>query len=580
VPWILGAPAVQDDLIFTGVGGIYADRGLMATDAATGAVRWMYPTPRIPPDPPDPPLAYIRRQWGREPSQFKMSRERTGGTLTSASAAMARAPVVVGKRVYASVAGAIVALDQGTGQQVWRQPLPPRSPVMSMAASRDHLFVSFGLSGQAGLVALQLEDGREVWSQRVPHPGGLSLAHGLVFYADGASLIVYGPAERTYRLAVDSPRKEDYEEPPRKPEEAEGGEGDAKDGAAEPARTPEPVIPAAEPAAPAKQAADGKEPAAPGAEVPVLKAPPAADATILRLRWSDPLDDLIQKVRERRAVAKGLPLTLVLDWLNADRSALAGPAGWSLAQTEAFAQACRTLAAEGRPDYFEVGSEVNAYLIRYPDQIESVRSLLKAARQAVAEVSPQTQVMVSLNLELWRGLYSRGVHLPFGKLPARQPATLAQIQSLLADGTAVAFTSWPEAAFARGAEVPRSHFAAARAAFPRQQLLWTRLSVRHNRVIPAEQALYLQRLLQGCYWLNVSLIAYPELRAEGQPGPDRDYALRDEGGTARLSHLAWQGARALKWVKRLSLEGPSQVLDAEPRAEPAGELTAPPMPQR
>src|SRR5205085_9713387 len=130
-------------------------------------------------------------------------------------------------------------------------------------------------------------------------------------------------------------------------------------------------------------------------------APPDArrvgDASFLRLAWGEPLPALLKKARERRAAVGALPLLLALDWLRPDRPA---PLGDSvLPDATTFGEACGRLAAEVRPEHFEVAADLNVFLARKPEQADAVRTLIRAAAQAIHAASPETKVVVSLNRE-------------------------------------------------------------------------------------------------------------------------------------------------------------------------------------
>ncbi|MCC2668285.1 MAG: PQQ-like domain, partial [Armatimonadetes bacterium] len=302
-PWGLGIPCVDQNMVFAGAGGINATQAIVAHNAATGAIRWTYAPAGLGGDSfgqvPDAALAARPADYGPD----------RGFTLTANSQAQRVNPglVLAGGRLLGVAAGAIVALDPKVGQPVWRKPLGPGESVISLAASREHLLV--GINQRAGkdaggrIVALKLENGATGWSLGLPVAGALALTDGLMFSTDEA-VHCFAPAERTFRVAVDSSRREDY----------------ALQQASAPV-APAPLLAVAEP--------PRKEPEA------------TADASVLRLNWGEPVEELVQKARARKALIYGMPLLISLDWLDATRSTIRGaqPA-WDPGQIAAFQHVC------------------------------------------------------------------------------------------------------------------------------------------------------------------------------------------------------------------------------------------------
>lgn len=534
----LGIPATANGTGFIGLGGAAADRGIMAFDLAGGAPRWTY----APEGPGGAGVGSANRPGAASPS---------GHWLHSGL-------VLQGNLVFGEVNGTVVALEQETGVVRWRHTLPPGTIVRSLVGTPDHLFLCASRTGGSrqplwevlgttdnSLVALRMKDGKEVWSQRVPKPGNLATADGLLYFADG-SLHVYGPAERTFRLAVDSPRPPDYggtEGPLREPRNAPGGE-------AAPAESDKP---------------------APNARAEPAPAGTLADASILRLRWSDDLEDLVAAVRKRRAATLDLPLLLTLDRMDATRSAWTDGAAnppYTPAWMKSYVAACGQLAAAARPAHFEVLPEINIYLSRHPQELTQVRALLAAVTEAVHTASPDTRVALSFNAELLVGRYSRGDYRPFGDLALPSRIKLAELQELASAADEVGLTSYPQAAFVEPRQIMVDYLLNVRKLFSTRPILVTRAAVQvtTSDVGTFTQGAFMGCLRQNCYFLDASFIAYPDLVAEdaGAGAAAGSLALR-VGKDARPGLSVWRDLLSWKHVgiHPLSLEarpeeGPEQ----------------------
>lgn len=464
---------------------------------------------------------------------------------------------ISGGKVYGEVNHTVVCLDQDTGSVAWRHELAPRAIVRSVVATPEHLVLCVSVpdvggavpvfqpesaKGQHRLLFLKLQDGKEVWSTPVTRPGNLSLALGLVFFANG-DLHVYGPAERTYYLAADSREPEDYR--------ATREENDAPEGA--------PDLAAAN-SCDEKATAGDPQKAAGGKEAP--KDPAVADASFLRLSWNEPVADLQRKVRDRLDIAPGVPLLLSLEWLNATRSGMVGTSAavsWTPEQRTAFAQACAALAAEGKPAHFDVAPEINVYLARHPEQSEGVRLLVQEAKAAIQRRSPGTRVLVSLNWEMVNEKYGYGNWSLFGDVAPPRKAGLTRLQALLDAVDEVGFTSYPQSAFRAWTDMPPDYLLRIRDLLPEKPLLLTQVAARCEERLPTqgpiEQAVVLKRLIQAVYWLDARVVAYPTLVTEAKEHPT---ALR-LGGRPRLGLMLWQDALRYKRVKRLSAAPPGKA---------------------
>lgn len=554
----LGIPASDTATVFTGIGGPGATYGVTAIDALTGLSRWTFAPEGLPRDGQVSRkltmLRYVRtivpRGNGRvdtrtseglkaallqalengfdqdlssrrinvsQPYSLQPHGHWTNGGL-----------VQTGGKMYAEVNGSIAALDSRTGSPAWRKPLPEGMWVRSMVATDKHLVMCLSngsrrplwdrrvLSGEQNvLAAWQLQDGKEVWSERVARPGSLALADGLVYFANG-DLRVLGPAERTYRLAADSDTARDYYRPA-----ADLGMPLVSDCGPDPhaERVPGPV-------------------SGPGPEV-------RGDASVLRVAADMDPGELLRKARERRRAAQGVPLLVQLDWLDARRENPRGGTGPRVTRerVEALLSLCARLAEEVEPEYFDVAPEVNIYLRRYPDQARVLQDLIQRARNTVQQVAPSCRVLVSLNAEVALDLYGRMLHKPYGDLPRTSPETAQVLASLLTLVDTIGISSQPQAAFPTAEQMPPDYLLRLKVALPRKPLVLTRLVIQADKgdfLSRATQAGFGERLLEAAYWMNARLVAQPEWI--GHTRPPRNPEGKTPVDVVQLAMERWRGA--------------------------------------
>ncbi|HTE17832.1 MAG TPA: PQQ-binding-like beta-propeller repeat protein, partial [Armatimonadota bacterium] len=569
----VGIPASDDKMIYVSLGGPGATRGITAIDGAAGAPVWRYAPAGLPsdavqlgpgrrrPDAVGPETLEMKFLWELGPGQRQQDDSPPWLFSSLPPGHWSNAGLVVGGgRVYGEVNGTIVALDQATGAVQWQCALPPRTFVRSLVATPDYVIACISrtvgarpavwepISGtDHTLLALNREDGKLLWQDVTPRPGNLTLAGGMVYFSNGG-LHAYGPAERTFRLAIDSPKAEDY----RRTTEAAPAEGEARE-AATPALAENEAAPA-----PAPQKSD----------------PALADATVLRLAWGEPLPQMLEKLHLRRQAAPGVPLLLSLDRLNAARSA------WTDAATqppftpqwrEEYVKVCRELAA-ARPDYFEILPEINVYLTHAPKQRAAVKALVETLIREIHAVSPTTCVVVSFNVEVLAGTYGRGAYRPFGELVLPRKAAPGESLAVAAAADAVGLTSYPQAALKQPTDVPPDYLLSFRKVLGERPFLVTKLAVKLDAavgppaVVQQPQATWLRRLLQNCYWLDAALVAYPDLVAEEARRAASPLALR-VGAEARLGLGVWRDVFGWQSVERLTLAAQRDP-DAGPDTEP------------
>ncbi len=565
----LGIATVSNHTIFLGTGGANADESIAALDTSTGVNRWSYAPTSIRGETPIGEQFIAWRSWRMVPGpdmfgqdgklkhvfyrQDINSGRQSVPTWPTARAHLTNPGLVaVGDRIYGAAAGRVAALDQRSGEVKWVWPIPTRLRATSLVASKDHLFVSLAgpvKPGANGAVcALRLTDGKELWNAPLPNGAEAGLANGLLFLSDTEYLHTFAPAERTFRLAVDSDRPEEYLPPALAAPPSE-------DGAADTGPPPPPL--------------GGNEGAA--AAIPQPAPPGRADATVLRLKWGRPAAELLEQVRRRREALPSQPLLLSLDWLDAQRSTPLG-AVLTANGTAEFAELCGHLAALSRPAWFDVAPEVNVYLARNPAQQEAVLSLIRAAREAVHAGYGPAKVTASCNLEVLTNRYTSADYQPFGRVP-RVPKQAAELLPALGEVIdAVGVSSYPQCAYARPEQMPADHFLAPKEALLQaltaKPFLVTSIAVWRNPKLgeaEARQAGFVRRALRACYWLDAPLVAYPEALAPLKPMGAS--VLPGKGGETERE---WREVLAWKRVMKLS----SQVPAFGPQAGPAGQLEA------
>lgn len=557
-PHSLGIATVSNNLIFVGAGGPNADEGVYALDSSSGATRWSYAPTGFRTELPAgeqfvewwlwdyAPVRIVDEDTGKPSVQWQkrmLDVGRQSAPMWRWPAAFLRNPgvVTVGERVFAAAGGRVAALDQRTGKAEWTWAIPPGLRVASLAASEKHLFVVLDAPekkiGPTGAVcALNQEDGSELWNTLLPKTAEPALSRGLLFLSDREILRGFAPAERIFRLAVDSPRAEDYLSPA--------------------ASSPVPASGLLSPSAPNAAASQGSPPAVPPAP------PGRADATVLRLKWGTPLPALLEQVRKRREVAPRQPLLISLDWLNPRREQPLASVLTANGMAE-FAQACGQLAAAGRPAWFDVAPELNIYLARNPAQQEAVLALVRTAGAAIHSAYGPAKVVATCNLEVLTSKYGMTDYQPFGKVPRvlKQPEELLPALGTVVD--ALGISSYPQCAYARPENVPGDHFLALKDALakdvPGKPLLVTQLLVWRNLKLgdaAARQASFVRRALRACYWLDAPLVAYPEALEEPKMmgASLRAVASKDGKLPSGDPELEWREVLAWKRVEKLTVQ--------------------------
>ncbi len=231
----LGVPAVGDHFLYTGFGGAGGVSGIVALDPQNGHLEWMY----APKDPAPDPQQYqqilsprsvevpVYGSANRTVTDPRNGRKLYPVELKGYSTAMVPVPVlqpystspfqhwsnsglvVTKENIYGEVNHTVVALNRIGGTVVWKYPIGPMDVITSIVATPEHLVFCISTTRNGvrepvwsvartkanRLVAVDLKEGKEVWTQDVPRPGNLALSNGLLFFTDGA-LHVLGPTEK------------------------------------------------------------------------------------------------------------------------------------------------------------------------------------------------------------------------------------------------------------------------------------------------------------------------------------------------------------------------------------------------
>lgn len=570
--WTLGLPTVASDVLAMGLGGQSATSAIAAFEAENGAPRWVYPAlppaegsqrmydrwvapiiggrvvspdegfggtwsyvPRAGPFPP-PPNRRIRNDrddWEIFPGRV-ISRSGNLGNPSLVSS---------GEEIYGIAGGSIVALKSATGTLIWKRRVPPGSVVTALLGSRDHLVVCQhnGPRALPELLGFKRDTGKLDWSTPIPATGQLVSAYSLLALCEDGRLRLHAPAERTFRMAVESDNRDDYLADTLRDVAGDGPPRTEP----EPALTPEPSN-------------------TPGETAPNAKG--LADCALLRLQWGEPLPEMMRRARQRRRAEPDGRILVSLDWLNRDRSSrlhAEGAGGWSGREIQRFAAACAQIADAVRPQHFEIASEVDVYLARNPDALESVRSLIRATRRAVKQTSPDTRVVISFNCEVLGGFYGRTRYFPFGELPELTGAARSRISSLADEVEVVGLTTRPQAGFIQAGQMGPNYFLARRAALGDKPVIITRMEARwdHTDSASVAQTRFLKRLFQLTYWLNAQVVAYPDL-TESTGAAAADVRLRN-GAMGRPAMAEWKSVLGWCHVEELTAAPPSPQISVE-----------------
>jgi hypothetical protein len=498
--------------------GVYTrmSGGIIALDAASGGIQWTFP-PGLRPTPAI-----------TDPSTFF---EDSG-------------LAVAGGRLFGEAGGGLVALNQQTGELIWRFPLGEnRLAPSSVVASREYVFAS----GGGRIFALRVRDGSLAWEFPTGVDGSLALAHGMLYFATGTSLHLFAPAERLFRVAADSDDPGDYSP------NLGFTDRELEEAAAERERSRTEAPPEIRPLTEDELFALEGVP-----EVDRLGA--YADAAVLRLSLDQPEAALLRQARARREAARGVPLLMSLEWLDPQRTRAL------VADPQALAALCGRLAAAAGAEWVDVAPEVNVYLLRRPEEAAAIGERVALVAAAVREAAPGSRLLVSVNLEVLAGIYGRGRRPVFGPIARRELRQQPDLRGLVGLVDAVGLTSHPQSGYREGEAPHPEHFLAARALLPATPLLITRASVHveaESQRVRRQQMALARGLAQLAYWLDAELVVYPEVTGQLTAGaPAARVRLVGQGGeeapvpppTARVFPAAGIWADVPHWrrVEKLS----------------------------
>ena len=209
---------------------------------------------------------------------------------------------------------------------------------------------------------------------------------------------------------------------------------------------------------PAESYGDSFELAASAGEVILIQRVPPWEAL---LGDSFPSDDVVQTTQRETELAEehGLELFVAIDPTDASegRRQLAGlpedRRGAGFADEEvrrAFVQYAQFVALNYQPKYLALGVEINSYEAQNPEDFEQFVTLYHEAYAAVKELSPETLVFPTFQLEELQGL-----------LPADDPhpAQWRLIRQFQPNLDVLAVSTFPGLAFSNPDEIPANYYA-------------------------------------------------------------------------------------------------------------------------
>ena len=288
--------------------------------------------------------------------------------------------------------------------------------------------------------------------------------------------------------------------------------------------------------------------------------------------WDELLDGEISQrtvqatQREKElAAANGLDLFVAIDPTDSSegRSEIAGLpsdlAGAGFADEEvrdAFLAYARYVAENYQPKYLALGVEINGYQHEHPQDFERFVTLYHEAYKAVKELSPETLVFPTFQLEELQGL------LP---LDQPYPPQWFLINRFEPELDLLALSSYPSLVYASAEDVPNGYFSQVEA-YTSRPIAITGLGFASETGDGAGdevgQAVFLQQALQEAERAGMSLVIWfagQDPTFTGEPPFDKlaHIGLKGQDGTEKPA--------ALVWIATL-LKG----LAAEPAPTPSG----------
>ena len=243
--------------------------------------------------------------------------------------------------------------------------------------------------------------------------------------------------------------------------------------------------------------------------------------------------DFISQMADR----SGLKKFLVIDPLASDRQTFEAnlkALGGSFADAEvrqAYKNLAVKLASTYRPAYLGLGSEINTYLAKNPNELANFVSLLGEVKTAVKQVSVATIVTLSVQYEELSGTTGK-------------PAQWEMLRQLEAPVEAVAFTTYPSSFFSAPDKLPANYYTRIREYTAKPILIaesgWP--TTGSSGASAANQTAFLNRLPELTHDLNIRLWIwwFPyDWAGDGYPTFFKTMGLRQSSGEPKPSWDSW-----------------------------------------
>lgn len=213
-------------------------------------------------------------------------------------------------------------------------------------------------------------------------------------------------------------------------------------------------------------------------------------------------------------------------------------------QVEEYVRLAREFAEKERPRYLGLGIEVNILYEEMPEEFDRLVVLFGRAAQAVKEVSPETQVYVTFQLERMHGLAGGlwgGVNDP---AEARW-----ELVDRFPQADLIAFTTYPGLNYRHPDDVPPTHYTEILEHVGGRPVAFTEVGWHSGEIFEgwdsteAEQAAFVARFLELVEPLSPSLALWAfmfDFTGESLSLPFRSMALMRDDNTPRPAFLEWQ----------------------------------------
>lgn len=286
--------------------------------------------------------------------------------------------------------------------------------------------------------------------------------------------------------------------------------------------------------------------------------------------WQDMLagglsDDTVQTTQRETGLAQeyGLDVFVAIDPTDASTgrrqlanlpSELSG-AGFADEQVRrAFIAYAQYVAENYQPKYLALGVEINSYQHQHPEDFERFVILYHEAYQAVKELSPETLVFPTFQLEEIQGL------LPVDDPYPTQWHLISRFEPRL---DLLAVSSYAGLLYTEPAEIPDAYFIQL-ASYTDRPIAISGMGYPSgteangtDRTAEEHQATFLRRALDSAQQLDMPLVVWflgRDPTFTGEPPFDRlqSIGLRRQDGTAKPAWVVWEAAAGAP------LEGPDR----------------------